>query len=300
MDYIKILKKMGKNSNHVFYKGAHILTKKLFILKEHKKSILEEGIPAAAIREISLLKELKHPNIISLQNIFVNAVTVTLSFEYIPMDLKTYMIRLPKDFVFPQAVIQSYLYQIASGIAHCHQRRIFHRNLCPQNILIKANGVIKITEFEAARSFEITSKVYTHNVTMLWYRSPEILLGTSQYSPKIDIWSMGCIFAELFQRKPIFNGDSEIGQLHKIAEILGAPDKNQWPEVVSLPYYFAGLRINTQNRLKMQIKNAKNIEIYLMKQMLKCNPMNRISAKGILDHQYFSNFNKNLRIPTII
>lgn len=144
--------------------------------------------------------------------------TIALQFEYIPMDLKTYMVRLPGNFAFPQAVIQSYLYQIVSGIAFCHQRRIFHRNLCPQNILITRKGVIKLSGFDAGRTFEVAQKVYTHNVTVLWYRSPEILLGTSQYTPKIDIWSAGCIFAELFQRKPLFQAESEIGQMKKITE----------------------------------------------------------------------------------
>lgn len=98
--------------------------------------------------EISLLKELKHPNVIHLQNVFWNRTTISLQFEYIPMDLKTYMIRLPGNFVFPRAVIQSYLYQITNAISYCHQRRIFHRNLCPQNILITRKGVIKVlTEF---------------------------------------------------------------------------------------------------------------------------------------------------------
>lgn len=168
--------------------------------------------------EISLLKELKHPNIVRLQNVFWNRITIALQFEYIPMDLKTYMVRLPGNFVFPQAVIQSYLYQIVSGIAFCHQRCVFHRNLCPQNILITRKGVIKLSGFDAGRTFEVAQKVYTHNVTVLWYRSPEILLGTSQYTPKIDIWSIGCVFAEMFQRKPLFQAETEIGQMKKITE----------------------------------------------------------------------------------
>lgn len=94
--------------------------------------------------EISLLKELKHPNIVPLQNVFFNRLTVTLLFDYIQLDLKTYIERLPSNFVFPQVVKQSYLHQIASAIAFCHSRRIFHRNLCSQNILITRKGVIKV------------------------------------------------------------------------------------------------------------------------------------------------------------
>lgn len=102
------------------------------------------SVKSCIYSEISMLKELQHPNIVCLQNVFINPTEVVLSFEYVSMDLKTYIIRLPSDFVFPQSAIPSYLHQIVSGVAFCHQRRIFHRNLCPQNILITRKGVIKV------------------------------------------------------------------------------------------------------------------------------------------------------------
>lgn len=125
------------------------------------------------------MRELKHPNVISLNNVFVDTMTITLSFNYVAMNLKTYMTRLPMDFVFPQAVIQSYLYQIASGIVHCHQRRIFHRNLCPQNILITRKGVIKVRK----KNHEMNSnalifmvEIYNPTINTFFFRSRNLKL----------------------------------------------------------------------------------------------------------------------------
>lgn len=127
---------------------------------------------------------------------------------------------MPYDFDLAKVAIQSYLFQISSAIAFCHQRRIFHRNLCPQNILLNRKGTIKLSDFGTAQSFGISQKLYTPLDALVHYQSPEMLLGSSQYSPAIDVWSIGCIFAEMFLRRPLFQGDTEIGQLRKIVECV--------------------------------------------------------------------------------
>ena len=111
---------------------------------------------------------------------------------------------------------QSYLYQILQGIVFCHSRRVLHRDLKPQNLLIDDKGTIKLADFDLARAFGIPIRVYTHEVVTLWYRSPEVLLGSARYSTPVDIWSIGTIFAELATKKPLFHGDSEIDQLFRI------------------------------------------------------------------------------------
>lgn len=115
---------------------------------------------------------------------------------------------------------QSYLKQILEGILFCHQRRVLHRDLKPQNLLIDQRGNIKVADFGLARAFGIPMRVYTHEVVTLWYRAPEVLLGASRYSTPIDIWSIACIFAEMVNRKPLFHGDSEIDQLFRIFRYL--------------------------------------------------------------------------------
>jgi serine/threonine protein kinase len=116
----------------------------------------------------------------------------------------------------PAQEVKSFVYQILLSTAYCHAHRVMHRDLKPQNLLIDTKGAIKLADFGLARAFGLPVKTYTHEVVTLWYRAPEILLGQKQYSTPVDIWSIGCIFAEMAQRKALFAGDSEIDQIFKI------------------------------------------------------------------------------------
>lgn len=121
------------------------------------------------------------------------------------------------------------MFQLLQGLAYCHAHRVIHRDLKPQNLLVTDDGVIKLADFGLARPVTIPSRCYTHEVVTMWYRAPEILLGTRLYSTGIDIWSLGCIFSEMATTKPLFSGDSEIDQLFNIFRKLGTPN----PEVSS-------------------------------------------------------------------
>ena len=195
----------------------------------------DEGVPGTAIREISLLKEMKDPNIVRLLNI-VHAEDhkLYLVFELLDVDLKKYMEGLPvseggRGKGFPSnassrvtslglgdPVVRKFMMQLCDGIKYCHSHRILHRDLKPQNLLIDKEGNLKLADFGLARAFGVPLRTYTHEVVTLWYRSPEILLGGRQYSTGVDMWSVGCIFAEMVTRKPLFPGDSEIAQIFKI------------------------------------------------------------------------------------
>ena len=134
--------------------------------------------------------------------------------------------------------VQSYLKQLLLGIAYCHSHRVLHRDLKPQNLLIdRNNNALKLADFGLARAFGIPIRTYTHEVVTLWYRAPEILLGSKHYSTPVDVWSIGCIFSEMSNQRPLFPGDSEIDQLYKIFQMLGTPDEENWPEVSHLPDY---------------------------------------------------------------
>ena len=132
------------------------------------------------------------------------------------MDLKKYLDCLGQDEKVERSLVQSYLHQILEGIVFCHKRRVVHRDLKPQNLLIDSQGRIKIADFGLGRAFAIPVRVYTHEVVTLWYRAPEVLLGTAKYSCPLDIWSIACIFAEMVTKQPLFHGDSETDQLFKI------------------------------------------------------------------------------------
>ena len=163
-----------------------------------------------------MLKELKHPNIVSLEDVLMEENKLYLIFEFLSMDLKKYMDTLPVNKLMEPSLVRSYLFQITNAILFCHRRRILHRDLKPQNLLINKDGVIKVADFGLGRSFGIPVRIYTHEIVTLWYRAPEVLLGSSRYSCPVDVWSIGCIFAEMTTRKPLFQGDSEIDQLFRM------------------------------------------------------------------------------------
>uniref|UniRef100_A0A8D3B819 Cyclin-dependent kinase 1 n=1 Tax=Scophthalmus maximus TaxID=52904 RepID=A0A8D3B819_SCOMX len=235
-DYLKI-EKIGEGTYGVVYKGRHKATGQIVAMKKIRLESEEEGVPSTAVREVSLLQELKHPNVVRLLDVLMQESRLYLIFEFLSMDLKKYLDSIPSGQYMDPMLVKSYLYQILEGIFFCHCRRVLHRDLKPQNLLIDNKGVIKLADFGLARAFGVPVRVYTHEVVTLWYRAPEVLLGSPRYSTPVDVWSTGTIFAELATKKPLFHGDSEIDQLFRIFRTLGTPKNDVWPEVESLPDY---------------------------------------------------------------
>ena len=159
-----------------------------------------------------------------------------LVFEYLNQDLRK-LLDNNESGGLHKSLVKSYLWQLLQGIAHCHTHRVLHRDLKPQNLLIDAIGNIKLADFGLARSISLPMRTYTHEVVTLWYRAPEILLGSRVYGPAVDIWAIGCIFAEMFTKRALFPGDSEIDQLFRIFRTLGTPDDTIWPGVSKFPDY---------------------------------------------------------------
>lgn len=290
-DYVKI-EKIGEGTYGVVYKGKNKITNQLVALKKIRLENDEEGVPSTAIREISLLRELPHPNIVSLLDVLMQENKLYLVFEFLSMDLKKYMESLPPNKLLEPQLVKSYLHQITQGILFCHQRRTMHRDLKPQNLLIDKNGVIKLADFGLARAFGIPIRVYTHEVVTLWYRAPEVLLGAPRYSYPIDVWSIGCIFSEMATRKPLFHGDSEIDQLFKIFRILSTPTEETWPGVSELPDFKPSFPMWKGNNLATSCKALDANGLDLLQKMLIYMPSQRISAKAILEHPYFDDLDK--------
>jgi len=212
-------------------------TGKIVAVKEIKIDNCQDGIPSTAIREIAVLQELKnHPHIINLDQIVhgENKNRLFLVFEYFNQDMKKYLDKLGEP--MKRANYKSVLYQLLKGVEHCHERRIMHRDLKPSNLLINGDEhQIKIADFGLARTMGLPLKSYTHEVVTLWYRAPEVLLGSKIYSTAIDMWSVGAIFFELAHKKPLFAGDSEIGQIFKIFRTIGTPCEENWQGFADLP-----------------------------------------------------------------
>jgi len=291
-DFVKI-EKIGEGTYGVVFKGRNKKTGEIVAMKKIRLESEDEGVPSTAIREISLLKELQHPNIVCLQDVLMQEAKLYLIFEFLTMDLKKYMDTvIPKDENMDPKLVKSYTYQLLQGMLFCHQRRVLHRDLKPQNLLIDKNGVIKLADFGLARAFGIPVRVYTHEVVTLWYRAPEILLGSPKYSCPIDIWSVGTIFAEMANHRPLFQGDSEIDQLFRIFRVLRTPTEELWPGVTQLPDFKASFPSWSTINLKASMKNLDAQGLDFLEQTLIYDPSKRISAKKALLHPYFDDLDK--------
>ena len=170
----------------VVYKAQDKVTKEIVALKKIRLEAEDEGVPSTAIREISLLKELPHHNVVGLRDVVHENQKLYLVFEYLEQDLKKYLDYVGKK--LERLLIKSYLQQLIKGIAFCHSHRVLHRDLKPQNLLIDRQGTLKLADFGLARAFGLPVRTFTHEVVTLWYRAPEILLGGRQYSTPVDIW----------------------------------------------------------------------------------------------------------------
>lgn len=291
-NYSKI-EKIGEGTYGVVFKGKNKKTGEFVAIKKIRMESDDEGIPSTAIREISLLRELAHPNIVGLQEVLMEENRLYLIFEFLSMDLKKYIDSIDKEKLMDPDEVKSYLYQILEAILFCHKRRVLHRDLKPQNLLINGKGVIKIADFGLGRAFGIPVRVYTHEVVTLWYRAPEVLLGSTRYSCPVDIWSIACIFAEMATRKPLFQGDSEIDQLFRIFRVLRTPTEKTWPGVSQLPDYKNTFPNWTNFTLEQQVKNIDKLGLDLLREMLIYNPTKRITALEALKHPYFDDFDKS-------
>jgi len=289
MDRFRRLEKLGEGTYGVVYKARDVNTGDTLALKKIRLDAEDEGIPSTAIREISLLKQLQHPNIVRLYDVILTDQKLTLVFEFLDQDLKKYLDSFGDSGLGAQTT-KSFLWQLLQGICHCHGNLVLHRDLKPQNLLINSEGELKLADFGLARSFGIPVRSYTHEVVTLWYRSPEILLGSRHYSTPIDLWSVGCIFAEIASGRPLFPGRNDKDQLLKIFEVLGTPTLDDWPGMAELPQYQQNYTVYKRQSLG-KIVPLHQTGIDLLEEFLLYDPEKRISAEKAIEHPYFNEDN---------
>jgi serine/threonine protein kinase len=278
--------KLGQGTYGVVFRCDDLQTGQSVAMKKIVEQRSEEGVPAIAIREISLLREVQHPNVVALHHVIPREKELLLIFEYVDQDLKKLLdSRLTP---FHGQKLKWIMYQLLQGMAVCHAKRIVHRDLKPQNILVSKNeGVVKIADFGLARAFHVSLHSYTKEVVTLWYRAPEILLGEKHYRPSIDIWSLGCIMAELATKKALFPGDCEIHQLFLIFKAFGTPNDLNWPGVSQLSSFNTEYPKWTPMDLRLFVPGLDSHGLNLLKGLLQVDPLERISAAAALQHPWF-------------
>ncbi|CAD8064171.1 unnamed protein product [Paramecium primaurelia] len=288
MDQYKIVKRLGDGTYGCVYKATNINTGQTVAIKKFKKKYTSWD-ECVNLREVKALQKLKHPNIIKLVEVFKEKDELNLVFEYLDKDIyQQYLENQNNGKHLSEDKIRSVIKQVTEGLAYMHKVGYFHRDLKPENLLVSGETV-KICDFGLAR--EIRSKPpYTDYVATRWYRAPEILLKSPNYNSPVDIFALGCIMAELYTLKPLFNGSSELDQLFKLCQTLGTPNIRDWPESQKLANA-ANITFPTYSPVQLEkvIPNASPEALELIRDMLKYDPQKRPSAKQILEYPYFTN-----------
>lgn len=298
MEKYQKIEKIGEGTYGVVYKAKNRTTGELVALKKIRLEAEDEGIPSTAIREISILKELQHPNIVRLHDVIHTEKKLTLVFEFLDQDLKKFLDTWSEQGL-NQNTIKSMLYQLLKGVSFCHDRRVLHRDLKPQNLLINSDGELKLADFGLARAFGIPVRSYTHEVVTLWYRAPDVLMGSRKYSTPVDLWSVGCVFGEMAKGRPLFPGTSDHDQLMRIFKALGTPTETSWPSMKDLPEYKSDWPVyDAKDVAELVDDKLPEKGKHLLLSMLQFEPASRVSAKEAMRHPYFDDLDPKLKDPS--
>ncbi|WZZ80482.1 hypothetical protein YC2023_101054 [Brassica napus] len=276
---------LGQGTYGVVFKATDTKTGETVAIKKIRIGKQKEGVNITALREIKMLKELKHPHIILLIDAFPHKQNLHLVFEFMETDLEG-VIRDSNVFFSP-ADVKSYLLMTLKGLAYCHEKRVLHRDMKPNNLLIGPDGQLKLADFGLARIFGSPDRKFTHQVFARWHRAPELLFGAKQYGAAVDVWAAGCIFAELLLRRPFLQGNSDIDQLSKIFAAFGTPKADQWPDMKNLPDYVEYQFVPAPS-LPSLFPTVSEDALDLLSKMFTYDPKARISVTHALEHRYFT------------
>ncbi|KIL57549.1 hypothetical protein M378DRAFT_87715 [Amanita muscaria Koide BX008] len=300
----EVTTKLGEGTFGEVHKAIHMTSRKVVALKRILMHNEKEGMPVTALREIKILKALKHPSIVDILDMFVvrsnhkDPLSVYMVFPYMDHDLAGL---LENERVKLQpSHIKLYMKQLLEGTEYMHRNRILHRDMKAANLLISNNGTLKVADFGLARSYDPNvsrtgldargrERRYTNCVVTRWYRPPELLLGARHYGGEVDMWGIGCVLGEMFSRRPILPGTSDLDQLEKIWQLCGTPNQHTWPNYDALPGCEGVKRFTPSHtrKLKTAYESVGPETCDLLDKLLTCNPRARVTAAEALDHEYF-------------
>ncbi|ORZ40543.1 CMGC/CDK/CDK7 protein kinase [Catenaria anguillulae PL171] len=282
--------KVGEGTYAKVYRGFDTQTQRTVAIKEIRVGLMMQsdmGMDLSAIRELKVLQELHHPNVVDLIDVYRNGMSLNLVLEYLDTDLEKVI--KDKSLTFKDADIKSWMLMMLRGIAWCHKNWVLHRDLKPNNLLIGRDGQLKLADFGLARDFgqdpNLTRPMSAQVIT-IWYRPPELFLSARHYAYSVDMWSAGCIFAELMLRIPFLPGERDLDQLHLIFKARGTPTELTWPGFADLA---KGMRfeMHPPTPLRELFTAASDQALSLLDRLLTLNPNARPAAEEALAAAYF-------------
>ncbi|XP_014518881.1 probable serine/threonine-protein kinase At1g54610 [Vigna radiata var. radiata] len=288
-DTFEKIDKIGQGTYSNVYKAKDTMTGKIVALKKVRFDNLEPESVKFMAREILILRRLDHPNVVKLQGLVTSRMSCSLYlvFDYMDHDLAGLAASPGIRFTEPQ--VKCYMHQLLSGLEHCHSRHVLHRDIKGSNLLIDNEGTLKIADFGLASIFDPNHKhPMTSRVVTLWYRPPELLLGATDYSVGVDLWSAGCILGELLAGKPIMPGRTEVEQLHKIYKLCGSPSDEYWKKSKLPNATLFKPREPYKRRIRDTFKDFPPSALPLIDTLLAIDPVERETASDALRSEFFS------------
>uniref|UniRef100_A0A0D9V105 [RNA-polymerase]-subunit kinase n=1 Tax=Leersia perrieri TaxID=77586 RepID=A0A0D9V105_9ORYZ len=280
---------IGSGTYSNVYRARDTVSGRIVALKKVRFDNLEPESVKFMAREILILRKLDHPNVIKLEGLVTSRMSCSLYlvFEYMEHDLAGLAASPDVKFTLPQ--IKCYVQQLLSGLEHCHNNNVLHRDIKGSNLLLDNNGILKIADFGLATCFDPRRKrPMTSRVVTLWYRPPELLLGATDYSVGVDLWSAGCILAELLHGKPIMPGRTEVEQLHKIFKLCGSPSEEYWKKS-KLPHATIFKPQQPYKRcIREAFKDFPPSSLPLVETLLAIDPAERQTATAALQSEFFA------------
>lgn len=282
--------KLGEGTYGCVFHATYLPTNEQVVLKLVRMEQEEDGIPPSSVREVCILKSLNHPNILKLREVICEDMKITMACEFMEKDLKNFLVkpRMSPD------LLRSYAFQLLCGTKYLHRIGIVHRDIKPENILINKHGFLKLGDFGSAAYCFHPIPYELDEVKTPWYLAPEILINAPVHGTEIDIWSAGCVIAEM-ARGNLFMGDSKVDQIIKITEVLGFPLEEEYPDFYRFKCSNIPIADKEKPDFKQFFKNVDPLLVDLLSKMLQMNPEKRINAEEALEHPYFEKITPSLK-----